>query len=169
MEAISRNEFRVADASGIGRVSLTDFRRYYNQLLHSRARELRHERLQEANLVTYPPGYAKHEGMRTVFGDFAAFGAGHGRSRVRAAGLLERGQWAKLCRDARFVAPFGPLAGGTVEVLFERAKPTRDAKGLGFKDFLRALAMVAQEGGVPFEEVAEVRGGEGGRAVGVGC
>lgn len=157
MEAIAKNEFRVADIAGIGRVSLDDFRRYFNQLLHSRAHELRKERLDEAKRVTYPPGYRKHEALRTIFADFSAFGAGHGRNRVKSSTSLDRGQWAKLCRDAKFVAPWGPLPAGSVEIIFNRAKAGKETKGLSYRDFLRALAMVAQETTVPFEEVVEVR------------
>ena len=160
MEAIARNELRVADLSGTGRVCLDDFRRYYNQLLHSRAKELRREKLDEAKAVTYPPGYRKHEELRAVFQDFAAFGAGHGRQRIAHADVLDSGQWSKLCRDAKFVAPWGPLPGGSVEIIFARAKRTRETKGLSYRAFLRALAMVAQETAAPFEEVLEALGVE---------
>ena len=157
MTIIARNEYRLA-CRGSKQLDLSDFRLYYNSMMKNRARELRQEKMREADLVEFPAGYAKHEELKEVFQSFAAFGAGHGRNRVKGAITMDRGQWSKLCRDARFIAPRGPLPGGSVEVIFQKAKRIKTDKSIGFTDFLRALAMVARETKTPFEEVVEALG-----------
>ncbi|RMZ55872.1 hypothetical protein APUTEX25_003838, partial [Auxenochlorella protothecoides] len=96
--------------------------------------------------------------VRQVFARFAAFGAPRpsftpprpGSVASEAKPGMDCTRLVKLCRDAGIVR--GPKSVTTVELAFAKAKP-KAGRRIGFRDFLRALSLIAESKGVPEEDV----------------
>ena len=63
---------------------------------------------------------------------------------------LESRQFMKLCRESGLCT--GPASAAAVDLCFTKAKQ-RNVRKLGFSEFLVALAMLAQEKGLPESKV----------------
>lgn len=159
IKKIVQNEFRIADSNSSGRLSLDQFSAYYVTMLKRVQEEQRGDKLRSAKGVTYPPGYRRHAELREVFKSFASFGAGHGVNRKEASKYMDSFRFSKLCKDAKFTEPHGPLAFAMVDVIFARAKP-QDSQRMEFRDFLKGLAMISQEMKRSFEDVVQDLGCE---------
>ncbi|MEW5312667.1 MAG: hypothetical protein WDW38_004283 [Sanguina aurantia] len=148
-------EFKKADWDGDGKIGLADFIAYYEKVAHYQTQMAREGRIKstgnrQAQMI--PQGTENNTQLKMVFKNYCKFALGQGRQYNDAIPHLNAQQFHRLCQDAGFTEPTGRLTTTAIDVIFYRYRPT-GARRLGFKEYLDALAAVAYESGLRFEDV----------------
>ncbi|GMH35904.1 hypothetical protein BSKO_03772 [Bryopsis sp. KO-2023] len=138
-----------------GLVSLEQFVLAFETLARFQARaEKNNWQSIRSTLPQVPPGYEANSTLKRCFRYFCgANSTSGGGKRPNDYKLMINGErFAKICMDAGLVEPEGQLPPFAVDIVFTRCKPGGD-RYLPYRQFLIALASLAQEAGLTFEEV----------------
>ncbi|GAX84010.1 hypothetical protein CEUSTIGMA_g11435.t1 [Chlamydomonas eustigma] len=153
------SEFKKADYDGDGKISLQDFIAWYEKIAHYQTQASREGRIKSATYKhQIPVGAENNPALKRVFRNYCKYALGQGRQYAQdSVPHINMQQFSRLCADAGFIEPEGRLSTTAVEVVFIRYRPTTSRR-LGFKEFVEALAAVAYEAGMQFEDVMVVLG-----------
>ena len=129
-----------ADVDGNGLVSFEEFAAFYADLKGL-------ERKGPAPPAAIPKGAKKNPQLTALFTTFAA-----GRGQKGTPTEMDGPSFSRLCRDGNIIDD--KMTSTSIDIIFARAKEKGKRK-VDKEGFLRALALVAAEKGVTFEELTE--------------
>jgi len=153
--------FGKLDRDGDGRMTVHEFGEIFSVEMAKLSVNSRRQKIDipESFQAAVPSGYANSEELRQVFDSFCSFGHGHGITRQARLDKMNSFQFSKLCRDAGFTQPRGPLSPSALDVIFTKAnKYNQSNRNLSYKSFLESLALVAFEMNCTFDKVVAMLG-----------
>ncbi|KAF6262551.1 hypothetical protein COO60DRAFT_614938 [Scenedesmus sp. NREL 46B-D3] len=149
------NVIREADVNKDGRVSLEEFIKYYERLARYYAEAARQGRIVARRKPPAVPIEApSNDHLKRVFRSYCKLRVGQGRQVGASVQHINAAQFNQMCRDAGMLEPHGPLSQCAVDIVFTRCKPP-GSRRLSFKEFLEAVASVAEEACCSFDDVTQ--------------
>ncbi|GBF88565.1 hypothetical protein Rsub_01280 [Raphidocelis subcapitata] len=138
-----------------GQVSLGEFIDYYNRIARHYDAAARQGRIVARRRQPAPPlDAASDEQLRRVFRAYCKLPVGRGRQVGASVQHMNAAQFRELARDAALVEPAGPLSHCAVDIVFTRCQAPGHRR-LAYREFLSALAGLAEEGGRRFADVRD--------------
>uniref|UniRef100_A0A383WJV6 EF-hand domain-containing protein n=2 Tax=Tetradesmus obliquus TaxID=3088 RepID=A0A383WJV6_TETOB len=149
------NVIREADVDKDGRVSLEEFIKYYERLARYYTEAARQGRIvARRKAPAVPIDAPSNDHLKRVFRSYCKLRVGQGRQVGASVQHINAAQFNQMCRDAGLLEPHGPLSQCAVDIVFTRCKPP-GSRRLSFKEFLEAVASVAEEACCSFDDVTQ--------------
>ncbi|KAL3155709.1 hypothetical protein ABBQ32_012731 [Trebouxia sp. C0010 RCD-2024] len=154
-----RSEMKAADTNQDGMISFIEFLGYFQKMARYQADLARTQRLESYGRPReLPPSYEANPTLQQCFRNFCVYGKNHGISQGGPTRSIHQQrmnnfQFIHLCKDAGFAEPEGRLHREALDVIFFRAAAIGQ-RHISFREFLQALAIIADECGMELVDAA---------------